>query len=131
MKATAWCDVKFLDCKMTGIEFTNCNNYTLSLSFSQCNLQYATFRGLNLQGTQFEGCQMQGADFSEANLKSAFFNNCDLATAIFSKTNLEKADFSTAFNFDINPVYNKLRQAIFSRSGLEGLLSDFEVIVVD
>jgi len=74
---------------------------------------------------------MQGADFSEANLKGAIFNKCDLSMAVFAKTNLEKADFTTSYNFEIDPTNNKVRNARFSRYGLAGLVSTFGVKIED
>jgi uncharacterized protein YjbI with pentapeptide repeats len=114
MNTTSWSEVEFVDCKMTGIEFTYCNNYSLSVGFTKCNLQYALFVGTNLHDTIFDGCNLQEADFSEANLKGASFMDCDLALAVFSKTNLEKANFTTAVNFEIDPTNNRLKKTRFS-----------------
>ncbi|MDP4277678.1 MAG: pentapeptide repeat-containing protein [Bacteroidota bacterium] len=131
MDTTTWSDVQFIDCKMTGIDFSRCNPYTLSITFQHSQLQYAIFTALNLQGTTFTECNLQEADFSETNLKGAKFVECDLARTVFSSTNLEKADLSTSFNYIIDPVANRLRQAKFSREGLAGLVASFGIVLVD
>jgi len=131
MNKTYWSEVEFIDCKMTGIDFTNCNKYSLSVGFTNSNLQYAIFSGLTLRGTLFSQCNMQELDFSETDLKGSLFKNCDLSRTIFSQTNLESTDFSSSFNYEINPVNNNLKKAKFSRQGLEGLLSTFYVTIVD
>jgi uncharacterized protein YjbI with pentapeptide repeats len=89
------------------------------------------FIGNNLKRTKFVSCQLQGADFTESDLKEAVFNESDLTTTTFQSTNLEKADLSNAYNYNINPVYNKIKKAKFSRSGLDGLLSSFGIVIVD
>ena len=42
---------------------------------------------------------------------------------------LDKSDFRTAFNFNINPGINSLRNAKFSRNTLDGLLSNTKIII--
>ncbi|MDD4637536.1 MAG: pentapeptide repeat-containing protein [Bacteroidales bacterium] len=131
MDKTSWSNVRFEECKMTGIEFTNCNRFTFSACFIGSNLNYALFLTNNLQDTRFVNCSLEEATFSESNLKGASFANCNLSRAIFSSSNLEKADFSTALNFEIDPNNNKLTNAKFSRYGLSGLVSSFGIELVD
>ena len=57
------------------------------------------------------------------------FEKADLKGAIFLTTNLDKSDFRTAFNFNINPGINSLRNAKFSRNTLDGLLSNTKIII--
>ena len=62
-------------------------------------------------------------------LQNAIFENCDLKKTIFDRTNLEKVDFKTAFNLDINPQENKLKDAKFSKQNVVGLVSIYKVII--
>lgn len=50
--------------------------------------------------------------------------------SIFLKTNLEETDFSTAFNYLINPNENRLKKAKFALQGLPGLLAVYGIEVV-
>ena len=70
---------------------------------------------------------MQEADFSESDLTGAIFENCDLLQTTFFHTNLEQANFTSAFNYSINPETNRLRKARFSLLGLIGLLDTYGI----
>lgn len=73
---------------------------------------------------------MQEADFSEADLTSVFFENCDLLQSTFFHTNLEKANFTSAFNYSVNPENNRLRKAKFSIPGVIGLMDTYGIEIV-
>jgi hypothetical protein len=49
--------------------------------------------------------------------------------AIFSQTNLEKADFTTAFNYQIDPEQNRMKKARFSPEGIAGLLVKYKIVI--
>jgi uncharacterized protein YjbI with pentapeptide repeats len=63
-------------------------------------------------------------------LSNAVFQNCDLTGAVFDQTVLEGADLRSALNFTIDPLRNRLKKAVFSRSNLEGLLAGFNLKLV-
>ncbi|WP_291528337.1 pentapeptide repeat-containing protein [Bacteroides sp. UBA939] len=128
---TSWLNVFFIDCKMTGINFSLSNRFGLSVEFRNSILSYALFTEMKLKDTCFTRCDLQNADFMETDLSGVKFTECDLAYASFHHTNLEKADFSTARNYALNPVANRLRKAKFSRYGLEGLLTGLGIEIVD
>lgn len=128
MNNTSFRNAHFNECKMTGINFTSCNNFS-TFSFQKSQLQYASFVNMKLQGTHFVECNLQEASFADANLSSSLFQECDLLRTEFLHTNLEKADFTTARNFIINPNNNKIRKARFSKGNLEGLLVMFGIVV--
>ncbi len=67
-------------------------------------------------------CDMAGADFANANLQGSFFGQCDLSGAMFDNTDLTAADFSIAYNRGVIPGNNKLKNAVFSRFNIEGLV---------
>ncbi|MGQ3087214.1 pentapeptide repeat-containing protein [Flavobacterium sp.] len=64
-------------------------------------------------------------------LTGVLFDNCNLHKAVFVDSIANKADFSTSYNFSIDPERNKLRRARFSQDGLKGLLEKYEIVVVD
>lgn len=115
--------VKFIDCKLIGINFSKCTDLLFSLSFEKCLLDYASFAGKKMMKTPFIHSSLKNTDFSDTNLTKAVFDQADLQGAVFSKTNLQEANLATAFNFSLDPEANYIKQATFSQQGLSGLLT--------
>jgi uncharacterized protein YjbI with pentapeptide repeats len=90
----------------------------------------SSFQGKKLKKTVFTNCNLEGVDFTEADLSEAVFQNCDLKNAIFDRTQLEKADLSTAFNLQLDPERNRLKNAKFSMEGALELLSKYQIKIV-
>ena len=130
MSGTSWNKVAFESCKLTGANFSASNKFTFSVAFNECNLQYASFQGLNMQDTHFDKCRIVETDFGQCNLKKSVFKDCDMTRSIFLKTNLEEADFSTAYNYLINPNENRMKKAKFALQGLPGLLAVYGIEVM-
>lgn len=124
---TGFRDISFKGCKMLGLRFNDCSSLLFKVNFEDCSLAVASFYKWKLKGTVFKNCNLQDVDFAEADLSQAIFDNCDLLNAIFDSSNLEKADFTTAYNYAIDPVKNKMKKAKFSQSGLAGLLYQFDI----
>ena len=82
---------------------------------------------MNINKTRFTDCKIHQVDFTYTEAKESEFTQCDLMNSIFNSTNLEKADFSTAFNFNINPAENNLKGTQFSINNIEGLLNTFKI----
>jgi uncharacterized protein YjbI with pentapeptide repeats len=114
---------------MLGLQLENCNDFGLSFSFENCQLNHSTFFQMNIKKTIFRDCQLREIDFSETNLSDAIFDNCDLAQAIFTNTILEKADFRTAYHYSIDPENNRLKKAKFSLLGVSGLLDRYDIVI--
>ncbi|MCH2022113.1 MAG: pentapeptide repeat-containing protein [Saprospiraceae bacterium] len=129
VKSTAFKDVRFINCKLVGLKFCDCNDFLLSLYFEHCNLHFASFRELLLQGTTFRNCNLKEVDFSAADLTNSIFDNCDLDRTIFDQSKLEKVDFFTAYNYNINPQTNRIKNARFSKDGVSGLLGNYNIII--
>lgn len=127
---TSWNKVVFEQCKLTGANFSHANKFTFSAKFDECLMQYVSFQGLNLQGFQFTKCLLTETDFNTCNLKKTHFDDCNLDRALISHCNLEDTDFSTAYNFVINPNDNKVKKAKFSLQNLPGLVAVFDVKIV-
>lgn len=120
-------DVAFVDCKMTGADFTEINRFSGDLFFENSHLDYAGFVETKLRKTVFRGCNMREGYFDRADMADSVFDRCDLERASFAGANLERTDFSTSFNFVINPAACKLKKAIFSRHGLKGLVAHLNI----
>jgi hypothetical protein len=54
-----------------------------------------------------------------------------LAGATFDNTNLEKTNFTTAFNYSIDPDNNRIKKAKFSVPGVLGLLNKYDIVIVN
>ncbi|NTV05676.1 MAG: pentapeptide repeat-containing protein [Chlorobiaceae bacterium] len=120
-------DLKFANCKLLGLQFSQCRSFLLQLDFENCMLKLTLFYKLKLKNTRFKNCNMQEADFTEADLSGAKFEQCDLLQAMFIHTNLEKADFRSAFNYSIDPETNRIRKARFSVPAVTGLLDKYDI----
>ena len=129
VKETAFKDVNFINCKMIGVKFNELNQFLLQMSFTDCQLNFSSFYLLKISNTKFKSCNLEAVDFTETILSNAVFDQCDLKEAIFDQTNVEKSDFRTAFNFNINPENNRLKNAKFSRNTIDGLLSNYKIII--
>ncbi|WP_266204401.1 pentapeptide repeat-containing protein [Pontibacter kalidii] len=123
-------NVVFRECKLTGVNFGECEEILFTVRFERCLLDYASFARRKMPKTQFIHTSLKGADLSNANLANAVFNDTDLHRAVFNYTNLSGADFSTAFNFEIDPEQNTIKKAKFSSYGLQGLLTKYNLQIV-
>jgi uncharacterized protein YjbI with pentapeptide repeats len=122
-------EVKFLECKMTGADFTGIGKSSNTLVFEKSILNYAAFVGCKLRRSVFRESTIVESYFDESDIAHSVFEHCDLSRTSFHNTNLEKVDFSTAYNFTINPATNRLKKAIFSRDNLTGLVAHLDIVI--
>lgn len=127
LSKTALRDIKFTDCKLLGLHFQDGNHIGFEVSFDNCILNLSSFYTLKLKNTLFKNSSILEADFAEADLTAAIFEHCNLAGTIFENTILEKADFSTAYNYAIDPELNRIKKAKFSAAGITGLLLKYDI----
>ncbi len=124
---TAFREVKFLRCKMVGMQFESCQTFGLAMRFEYCKLDHASFTGLKLKQTHFLHSRLHEADFSEADLSGSVWEGSDLSGAVFDHTNLEKADFRGCEQIRLDPDSNRIKKARFSLSALPGLLVKYDL----
>ena len=122
-------EVRFVECKVIGADFTNLNKFSNSLVFEQTLLNYANFVSIKIKNTQFTKCSLQEAYFDSSDISGSVFDDCDLLRASFNQTNLERVDFSSSYNFSINPNVNRLKKTIFPESGLRGLVAHLDIVI--
>jgi fluoroquinolone resistance protein len=115
-------NISFKECKLLGVNFTECEDFLFSVKFEDCVLDYASFMYKKMPKTQFLNSSLQGTVFTKTDLTSSRFDNTNLLNAVFEKTQLAEANFLTAYNFIIDPELNYLKKAKFSMEGLPGLL---------
>jgi uncharacterized protein YjbI with pentapeptide repeats len=122
--------VRFEECKLTGVNFSNVNKFLFTASFHKCALDYAIFKKSNLIGTLFSGCSIRDASFIDSALKSAVFEECDLKGTVFERCGLEKADFTSASGYFIDLDINKVKGARFSLPEAANLLLKYDIKLV-
>lgn len=126
---TAWQNVQFNGCKLSGVHFSRSSNFLFEAHFTDCILDNAVFYQKKNKKAQFINCSLIETDFTEADLTGALFKECNLNHAFFERTILKTADFSTSYNYTIDPENNLLKKAKFSVHGLPGLLSKYDIVV--
>lgn len=126
---TSFRSAVFVGCKLTGVDFSLCNELLLSVSFEDCVLDYATFSRLSLKNTMFRNCSMIRTYFEATDLSGAVFDRCTLTNAVFLDSKLTKTDFTSATDFMIDPDRNKMKNAKFSLIGAIGLLTKYGIVI--
>lgn len=122
-------DVQFTGCDFNNVNFVMVDQLLFKFGFKDCILDYAKFYTLKMRSTSFENCSIVAADFMSADITGVIFTNCNLHKSVFIDTIANKTDFSTSYNFTIDPEQNKLKKAIFSEAGLKGLLVKHDLII--
>lgn len=122
-------NVDFINCKLTGVDFGCCNDFLFSVTFTTCLLDYSVFLKNALKKSTFENCMIHEANVTESDLSGALFRNCDLLNTVFIWNNMTGADFTTAYNYSIDPAINRIQKAKFSYPGVMGLLDQYDIIV--
>ncbi len=105
-------DVHFTQCDFTGVNFAMCDALLFAFGFTECTLDYTKFYSLKMPATVFSSCSIVAADFMAADITGVRFDNCNLHKSVFIDTIANKTDFSTAYNFTLDPEKNKLKKAI-------------------
>jgi fluoroquinolone resistance protein len=124
---TALRDVQFIECKLVGLHFENCNEFLFAIEADNCVLNLSSFYQRKIKKTIFKNSSLHEVDFTEADLTGSVFDNCDLANAIFQQSIIEKADFRSAYHYSINPDKNRIKKARFSMAGIAGLLDQYDI----
>jgi uncharacterized protein YjbI with pentapeptide repeats len=127
LTATSVKTVHFKNCKLLGIAFHACDDFLFQVSFEECVLDYSSFANKKMPKTKFLSCSMKEVTFIGTNLSNAIFENCNLDNAIFNDTVLNQADFTSAYNYKIDPEFNPMKKAKFSTQGIPGLLEKYDI----
>ncbi len=127
LRGTGLKTVDFINCKLLGILFNECDDFLFNVSFEECVLDYASFANKKMLKTKFMNSSLKEVTFIGANLSNSVFENSNLEGAIFNDTQLAAADFTLAQNFKIDPEFNPMRKAKFSTQGIVGLLDKYDI----
>ncbi len=130
LRGSALNNVIFRHCKITGVNFNECGDFLFSARFENCVADYSTFTSKKMTKTNFIKTSLKEVNFEQADLSGAVFDEANLEGAVFIKTNLAAANFSTAFNYNIDPELNNIKKARFALDGLPGLLTKHNINIV-
>ena len=129
MSKTALRSVSFIECRLTGIEFQDCNPFLFAIHCEGCPMEFSTFVQMDLKRSTFSDCQLINVDFTGADLSGLELRGCDLYDAIFESTILEDCNFINARNYTIHPDKNKLKGSRHSIHQVRGLLDHYDLII--
>lgn len=130
LRGTSLNNVIFKNCKILGINFSECDDFLFTVRFESCILNYSSFMRKKMIKTHFIQTDLKEVSFVECNLSGAMFEQTDLNGAIFNKTNLTAANLVNAFNYIIDPELNTIKKASFSLQGIPGLLNRYTINVI-
>lgn len=119
--------VRFKNCKLLGIPFHTCDDFLFQVHFEECVLDYASFSNKKMPKTHFNSCSLKEVSFIGTQLTNAVFENCNLERALFNDTKLAGADFTSSYNYSIDPEFNPMKKAKFSMIGIPGLLDKYDI----
>jgi uncharacterized protein YjbI with pentapeptide repeats len=122
-------NVTFKDCKLLGVNFSDCSDFLFSVKFDNCVLDYSLFVKKKMTKTSFINTSMKNMDFTESDLTKSHFINTDLLYTVFFRTILKEVDFLTALNYNIDPDVNIIKKAKFSLNAISGLLNKYDIII--
>lgn len=120
----------FRNCKLLGIQFHACDDFLFGVNFQDCMLDYASFANKKMPKTKFNSSSLKEVTFIGTDLTGSSFENCNLERAIFNDSILNGSDFTTAFNYTIDPEFNPMKKAKFSNQGIVGLLEKYDIKIV-
>jgi fluoroquinolone resistance protein len=120
----------FKSCKILGVNFSQCADFLFAVEFDACILDYSSFMGKKMLKTKFIKSSLKETTFTQADLSGSVFDECNLLETVFRQTNLTSVNFSTAYNFIIDPELNTLNKAIFATHSLPGLLHKYNLKIV-
>jgi len=123
-------DITFINCKILGVNFSDCLSFLFGVKFDSCILDYSSFMGRKMTKTQFYKSSIKEVTFSQANLAGSSFSGSDLMGAVFNRTDLSSVNFVDAQNYIIYPELNNIKNAVFSSQGLAGLLTAYQIKIV-
>jgi len=117
----------FTGCKLIGLNFEKSDDFMMSMSFYNCQLNFSSFYQISLKNTTFDSCNLEKVDFTATNLTGTVFHQCDFKNALIENTILDKADLRSSVNYNIDPEKNSIKKARFSMRGVVGLLNKYDI----
>jgi uncharacterized protein YjbI with pentapeptide repeats len=126
---TGFQECTFTECKLVGCNFSKTKEFGFAAHFMSCNLSYVSFDQKKLFKSVFRNCNLAHANFTQADLSRCTLTDCDCSETVFMETNLSGVDFTTNYNFMIDPTQNIVKKTRFASHALSGLLQSFGIII--
>ncbi len=120
----------FERCKLMGIDFRDGLTLTAA-TFTGCNFDYATFRGVELDKMRFQDCSFVEADFSMASLRHARFTDCDLSRVDLTETEFFQTDLRGSMLSGWNLKRDALEGIVVSPGQARDLAAEIGILVID
>lgn len=121
--------VSFDQCQIQDVNFAMCDKLIFEIAFTDCVLDFSKFYTLKIKSTVFKNCSLIAVDFMNTDLTEVVFENCDLYRAEFAKAIANKANFSSSYNYTIDPEQTKIKKAVFSLQEVKGLLFKHDITI--
>lgn len=122
-------NVKFKGCKLVGVNFNKCDTFILEIGFQDSLIESCNFSSLVLKKSLFKNSNILESDFVGTDLSECDFTCSSLGGTIFDNSNLSKANFSDAKDYDINPLNNIVKKAVFTMPEAITLLRHFNITI--
>lgn len=129
MLNTGWQECTFTECKLVGCNFSKTKEFGFAAHFVNCNVSYVSFDQKKLFKSVFRNCNLAHSNFTQADLSKTIVKDCDCMETVFMQTNLAGIDFTTNYNFSIDPTQNNVKKTRFAAHALGGLLHGFGIII--
>ncbi len=126
---TAFRDVRFEDCKVTGIDWSRAHDLAFDVSFADCVLDMGSFVGLRLKGLKIEGGRARDVVFADSDLRDVRFGYVDFASATFTGNDLRGADLATCANVVVEPNTNRFGKTKLPTGTAKRYLKQLGIIV--
>jgi fluoroquinolone resistance protein len=102
--------VRFIDCKLTGMDWSQADDLGLGITLQDSVLDLAAFQGVGLKDLSWIGGRARDAVFTKTDLRGARLERVDLEGATFSRCDLRRADLSTCGGLRLDPLANRLER---------------------
>lgn len=129
MVQTGFQECTFKECKLVGCNFSKTKEFGFAAQFVNCNLSYVSFDQKKLFKSSFRNCNLAHSNFTQADLSKSIMRDCDCLEVVFMESNLAGLDFTTNYNFSIDPTLNNIKKTKFAAHALGGLLHGFGIII--
>ncbi len=131
IKQTKLNDVIFSRCKLMGLNFYECSQFSFNLIFSNCSINSCNFSDLKMKGSKFTKCKITDSYFQETFLAGVSFEGSNFKNTLFHNANLVGASFCNVSGYSIDPLVNNVRKAKFTVPDVLNLLSGFNIEIKD
>ena len=119
----------FNECKLLGVDAHDGVTLT-GISFANCNLDYALFRGVSLRKMRIDACSFRDADFSHADLREATFSACELSGVDITAARFQHTDLRGSNLTGWNLNTHDLAGIVISPAQFESLAFELGIQIV-